>query len=74
MKRFFMTVREAVELVLEATVLGTRDMREPGKIYVLDMGEPVRIVDLARDMIRGGRLRFSYQTKYALSFEKAWMP
>jgi len=51
MKRFFMTVREAVELVLEATILGTRDAREPGKIYVLDMGEPVRILDLARQMI-----------------------
>lgn len=51
MKRYFMTVREAVELVLEATVLGTRDVREPGKIYVLDMGEPVRIIDLARQMI-----------------------
>ena len=34
-------VRIAVELVLEATVLGTRDSREAGKIYVLDMGEPV---------------------------------
>jgi O-antigen biosynthesis protein WbqV len=51
MKRYFMTVREAVELVLEATVLGTRDARQPGKIYVLDMGEPVRILDLARQMI-----------------------
>ena len=51
MKRYFMTVREAVELVLEATVLGTHDAREPGKIYVLDMGEPVRILDLARQMI-----------------------
>ena len=51
MKRYFMTVREAVELVLEATVLGTRDAREAGKIYVLDMGEPVRIIDLARQMI-----------------------
>ena len=51
MKRYFMTVREAVELVLEATVLGTRDAREPGTVYVLDMGEPVRILDLARQMI-----------------------
>jgi O-antigen biosynthesis protein WbqV len=57
MKRFFMTVREAVELVLEATVLGTRDMRAPGKIYVLDMGEPVRILDLARQMILLAGLR-----------------
>ena len=51
MKRYFMTVREAVELVLEATVLGTRNARAPGKIYVLDMGEPVRILELARQMI-----------------------
>lgn len=51
MERYFMTVREAVELVLEASVLGTRDGRDGGKIYVLDMGEPVKIVDLARQMI-----------------------
>jgi O-antigen biosynthesis protein WbqV len=55
MKRFFMTVREAVELVLEASVLGSRDSGGrgggEGKIYVLDMGEPVRIMDLARQMI-----------------------
>jgi FlaA1/EpsC-like NDP-sugar epimerase len=51
MKRFFMTVREAVELVLEASVLGSRDKGGEGKIYVLDMGEPVRIMDLARQMI-----------------------
>jgi O-antigen biosynthesis protein WbqV len=55
MKRYFMTVREAVELVLEASVLGSRDSGGSGggegKIYVLDMGEPVRIMDLARQMI-----------------------
>jgi O-antigen biosynthesis protein WbqV len=50
MKRYFMTVREAVELVLEASALGTRTS-EAGKIYVLDMGEPVKILDLARRMI-----------------------
>jgi len=57
MTRFFMTVREAVELVLEATVLGTRAARAPGRIYVLDMGEPVKIVDLARQMILLAGLR-----------------
>jgi O-antigen biosynthesis protein WbqV len=57
MKRYFMTVREAVELVLEATVLGTRDETSQGKIYVLDMGEPIRIVDLARQMILLAGLR-----------------
>jgi FlaA1/EpsC-like NDP-sugar epimerase len=52
--RFFMTVREAVELVLEAsaTVGLADDSESRGKIFVLDMGEPVRIVDLARQMIR----------------------
>jgi FlaA1/EpsC-like NDP-sugar epimerase len=52
--RFFMTVREAVELVLEASAtVGLADESgSRGKIFVLDMGEPVRIVDLARQMIR----------------------
>jgi FlaA1/EpsC-like NDP-sugar epimerase len=53
MRRYFMTVREAVELVLQASALGAANPREEaGKIYVLDMGEPVRIIDLARHMIR----------------------
>jgi FlaA1/EpsC-like NDP-sugar epimerase len=52
-ERFFMTVREAVELVLAASALALKEGREDrGKIFVLDMGEPVRIVDLARQMIR----------------------
>ena len=57
MKRYFMTVREAVELVLEASVLGLRGNDHNGKIYVLDMGEPVRIVDLARQIILLAGLR-----------------
>ena len=49
--RYFMTAREAVELVLQATAATPRDI-ESGKIFVLDMGQPVRILDLARQMIR----------------------
>ena len=56
MTRYFMTVREAVELVLQASALGAGIVGGNGSgsgcIYVLDMGEPVKIVDLARRMIR----------------------
>lgn len=48
--RFFMTTREAVELVLQASALGASEVEPP--IFVLDMGEPIRIADLARQMIR----------------------
>ncbi len=47
MKRYFMTIPEAAQLVLQAGGLG-----ENGTVYVLDMGEPVRIVDLAEELIR----------------------
>jgi len=58
MSRYFMTVREAVELVLQASALGAESStHEAGKIYVLDMGEPVKIIDLARQMIRLAGLR-----------------
>lgn len=58
MTRYFMTIREAVELVLQASVLGaSAPGNEAGKIYVLDMGDPIKIDDLARQMIRLGGLR-----------------
>ena len=46
-ERYFMTIPEAVHLVLQAFALG-----QNGEMYVLNMGEPVRIMDLAEDMIR----------------------
>jgi FlaA1/EpsC-like NDP-sugar epimerase len=51
-KRYFMTVREAVELVLQASAHGLQHPEERGQIFVLDMGEPIKIVDVARQMIR----------------------
>ena len=52
MVRFFMTIPEASQLVLQAGAMG-----EGGEIFVLDMGEPVKIVDLAKDMVRLSGLR-----------------
>jgi FlaA1/EpsC-like NDP-sugar epimerase len=47
MRRYFMTIPEAVQLVLQASALG-----HGGEVFVLDMGEPIRIVDLASDLVR----------------------
>jgi FlaA1/EpsC-like NDP-sugar epimerase len=53
MERFFMTIPEAVQLVLQAGTIG-----ETGDVLILDMGEPVKIVDLAKDMIALSGLRY----------------
>jgi FlaA1/EpsC-like NDP-sugar epimerase len=47
MTRYFMTIPEASRLILQASLFG-----DPGDLFVLDMGEPIRIVDLARDLAR----------------------
>jgi FlaA1/EpsC-like NDP-sugar epimerase len=46
-RRYFMLIPEAVQLVLQAAAIG-----QPGAVYVLDMGQPIKLVDLARNLIR----------------------
>lgn len=58
--RYFMTIQEAAQLVLQAGAMG-----ESGAIYVLDMGKPVKIIDLARKMIRF----YGYQPDVNMSIE-----
>jgi FlaA1/EpsC-like NDP-sugar epimerase len=62
MRRFFMTIPEAAQLVLEAGAMGAG-----GEIFVLEMGEPVRILDLARKLILLSGLRPDTDIQIAFS-------
>jgi FlaA1/EpsC-like NDP-sugar epimerase len=62
MRRYFMTIPEAVQLVLQAGALGVG-----GELFMLDMGEPVRVFDLARDMIRLSGLQEDVDIKIQFS-------
>ena len=62
MRRYFMTIPEASQLVIQAGAMG-----QGGEIFVLDMGEPVRIVDLAQDMIRLSGLRLGADVEIEFS-------
>lgn len=53
MERFFMTIPEAARLILQATAMG-----QGGEVFVLEMGKPVRILDLARSLVELSGLRF----------------
>ncbi len=56
-KRYFMTVGEAVQLILQSSASAMEAKIDRGTIFVLDMGEPIKIVDIARRMIRLAGLR-----------------
>ncbi|MBA3813040.1 MAG: polysaccharide biosynthesis protein [Alphaproteobacteria bacterium] len=66
MTRYFMTVHEAVELVLQAMTFALNSTIQAGRVFVLDMGEPVKIVDLAKQMITlaGLKLDVDIEIKY----------
>jgi FlaA1/EpsC-like NDP-sugar epimerase len=56
-RRYFMSVQEAVALVLQASAHGLEETEARGQIFVLDMGRPAKIVDVARQMIRLAGMR-----------------
>ena len=58
MVRYFMTIEEAAQLVIQASVFGKKN-----EIFVLDMGKPVKVKDLAKDMIRLSGLKVDYDIK-----------
>ena len=62
MERYFMTIPEAVQLVLQAGAIG-----QSGEVLILDMGEPVKIMDLAKDMILLSGLRYPEDIDIAFS-------
>ena len=62
MTRYFMTIPEAVQLILQAGAMGKK-----GEIFILDMGEPVRILDLAQDLVRLSGLRPDIDVKIEFS-------
>jgi len=61
--RYFMTIPEAAHLIVQAAILGGR-----GEVFLLEMGRPVRIADLARDMIRLSGLRDGEEGDVAIEF------
>lgn len=62
MVRFFMTIPEAVQLVLQAATLG-----QGGEVFMLDMGQPVKIVDLAHDLIKLSGLEVGHDIEVAFT-------